>query len=121
MHIELMKLFVEFIISKRVEAILLHKLMISNAFPDLKMSTNEPTNEQSFFKMENEVAKKVGLIKIYNAIQVNPGEFEAERHYYPRVLNSTIHPLVASFFTLGNDRILTRYAHLVNLRQYRQI
>jgi hypothetical protein len=43
---------------------------------------------------------------------VGQGEFEAEAHYYPRVLNATIHPLVASFFSLGNDRILARYSHL---------
>lgn len=43
---------------------------------------------------------------------VQAGDFEAERHYYPRVLNAQIHPLVASFFALGNERIVRRYAHL---------
>lgn len=43
---------------------------------------------------------------------ISANEFEPEKHYYPRVLNSNIHPLVASFFTLGNDRILARYTHL---------
>lgn len=43
---------------------------------------------------------------------VNQGEFEAEKHYYPRVLNAHIHPLVASFFSLGNIRILARFTHL---------
>lgn len=47
-----------------------------------------------------------------NAALIGQGEFEAEAHYYPRVLNATIHPLVASFFSLGNDRILARYSHL---------
>lgn len=52
--------------------------------------------------------KKTGL----SAVQINGGEFEAEKHFYPRVLNAHIHPLVASFFSLGNTRILTRYTHL---------
>lgn len=43
---------------------------------------------------------------------VYPGEFEAEKHFYPRVLNANIHPMVTSFMTLGNERILKRYVHL---------
>lgn len=42
----------------------------------------------------------------------SPGEFEASEHYYPRVLNATLHPLVKSFLALGSDRIAARYAHL---------
>jgi len=56
------------------------------------------------------------------ATLVHPGEFESENHFYPRVLNATIHPLVASFFQLGNERIMARYAHLnpqVNLDKLR--
>jgi len=40
------------------------------------------------------------------------GEFEPEKHFYPRVLNAQLHPLVRSFLTLGNDRIAERYVHL---------
>lgn len=43
---------------------------------------------------------------------VELGEFESEQHFYPRVLNAQIHPLVQSFFTLGNERIIARYTHL---------
>lgn len=43
---------------------------------------------------------------------VQPGSFEPERHYYPRVLNAEMHPLVRSFLSLGNERILQRYVHL---------
>ena len=50
--------------------------------------------------------------KTRNSRPVSPGEFEAEAHFYPRVLNATIHPLVGSFFSLGNERILARYSHL---------
>jgi hypothetical protein len=44
--------------------------------------------------------------------QVSQGEFEPEQHFYPRVLNAQIHPLIQSFFTLGNERIIARYTHL---------
>ncbi|SAL95646.1 hypothetical protein [Absidia glauca] len=43
---------------------------------------------------------------------ISQGEFESDRHFYPRVLNAQIHPLVQSFFSLGNDRIIARYTHL---------
>ncbi|KAI9104091.1 hypothetical protein DFS34DRAFT_691511 [Phlyctochytrium arcticum] len=59
-----------------------------------------------------------------NARPVYSGDFEPERHFYPRVLNANIHPLVASFFSLGNERIIARYTHLnpqVNLEALRGI
>ncbi|KAJ1935727.1 hypothetical protein EC988_008398, partial [Linderina pennispora] len=40
------------------------------------------------------------------------GDFEQANHFYPRVLNAQIHPLVSSFFQLGNERIIARYVHL---------
>ena len=43
---------------------------------------------------------------------VRAGEFEPALHFYPKVLNAQIHPLVASFFQLGNERIVARYSHL---------
>ncbi|TPX61167.1 hypothetical protein PhCBS80983_g01288 [Powellomyces hirtus] len=52
--------------------------------------------------------KKTG----FDARPIHSGEFEPERHFYPRVLNANIHPLVASFFALGNERIVARYTHL---------
>lgn len=39
---------------------------------------------------------------------MEPGSFSAEASYYPRVLNSQIHPTVASFFSMGNARIASR-------------
>ena len=45
-------------------------------------------------------------------VVVAPGEFEPPRHFYPKVLNAQLHPLVRSFLLLGNDRILQRYCHL---------
>ncbi len=55
---------------------------------------------------------------------IHPGNFDPENHFYPRVINAQIHPMVSSFMSLGNDRIAIRYCHLhprVNaetLRQY---
>ena len=41
-----------------------------------------------------------------------PGSFEPERHYYPKALNATIHPMVAFFLSLSEERIVARYCHL---------
>ena len=38
--------------------------------------------------------------------------FDLGAHYYPKVVNAHIHPLVRSFLSLGNERITERYAHL---------
>lgn len=44
--------------------------------------------------------------------RVVPGSFDAPRHYYPRVLNAQIHPLVRFFLSLDNERIVRRFVHL---------
>ncbi|KAJ3096302.1 hypothetical protein HDU97_006032 [Phlyctochytrium planicorne] len=71
--------------------------------PESTSSSVETTKDQVIKKK-----KKTGL----DAKPVLTGEFESERHFYPRVLNAHIHPLVSSFFSLGNERILARYTHL---------
>ncbi|MFK7929526.1 MAG: hypothetical protein AB8H79_15120 [Myxococcota bacterium] len=43
---------------------------------------------------------------------IEPGEFEPEEHFYPRVPNAALHPLVRAFLNLGNERIALRYSHL---------
>jgi hypothetical protein len=43
---------------------------------------------------------------------VQPGDFEPEEHFYPRVLNAQIHALVRYFLNLSNERIVLRYCHL---------
>ncbi len=43
---------------------------------------------------------------------VRPGTFEPERHFYPKALNATIHPLVRYLLSLDNERIVHRYCHL---------
>ncbi len=43
---------------------------------------------------------------------VTSGDFEAESHFYPRVLNAHIHPLVRNLMDMGRERIATRFCHL---------
>eukprot|EP01138_Halocafeteria_seosinensis_P006224 gb/GECG01006365.1/.p1 GENE.gb/GECG01006365.1/~~gb/GECG01006365.1/.p1 ORF type:complete len:530 (+),score=61.11 gb/GECG01006365.1/:1-1590(+) len=53
------------------------------------------------------IKQKIGKSKV-----VQPGSFEPENHFYPRVLNAQVHPMVSSFFSLGNERIIARYCHM---------
>ncbi|MFT5584956.1 MAG: hypothetical protein ACI9VR_002544 [Cognaticolwellia sp.] len=46
------------------------------------------------------------------SIWVKPGSYQAENHFYPRVPNAQLHPLVRHFLSLGNARIAQRYCHL---------
>ena len=48
----------------------------------------------------------------YNAKIVQPDSFDTEKHFYPRVLNAQLHPMVHSFMKLNNDTIVMRYTHL---------
>ena len=43
---------------------------------------------------------------------VQPNEFEPYKHWYPKALNATIHPMISFFLNLGQDRIITRYCHM---------
>jgi hypothetical protein len=45
-------------------------------------------------------------------IEGNNKVFKKESHFYPKVVNAKIHPLVASFFKLSNESIVTRYKQL---------
>mmetsp|Transcript_52510 Transcript_52510/g.132081 ORF Transcript_52510/g.132081 Transcript_52510/m.132081 type:complete len:512 (+) Transcript_52510:95-1630(+) len=44
--------------------------------------------------------------------RVQPGEFEDVNHFYTKVLNAQVHPLVSFFLSLSNERIISRYTHL---------
>ena len=46
------------------------------------------------------------------AAPVEPGSFEPRNHFYARVLNAQIHPLVSFFLRMSNRRIVNRYCHL---------
>ena len=41
-----------------------------------------------------------------------PGSFEGHKHWYPKALNATIHPMIQFFMNLGQERIVTRYCHM---------
>lgn len=43
---------------------------------------------------------------------VAPGAFEPQQHFYPRVLNAQIHPLVSYMMGLNMERVIERYCHL---------
>jgi hypothetical protein len=47
-----------------------------------------------------------------HAAVVAPGSFEPRNHFYSRVLNAQIHPLVAFFMRMSMRRIVNRYCHL---------
>lgn len=41
-----------------------------------------------------------------------PGDFRPENHFYPRVLNAQIHPIVSYFLKMSRDRLVNRFCHL---------
>ena len=43
---------------------------------------------------------------------IQPNSFEAEKHWYPKALNATIHPMMTFFLNLSKERIIQRYCHL---------
>jgi hypothetical protein len=43
---------------------------------------------------------------------VTPDHFEQEDHFYPKALNSQLHPMVGNFLNLNHERIIKRYNHL---------
>ncbi|MBS9524883.1 hypothetical protein KI659_12765 [Litoribacter alkaliphilus] len=47
-----------------------------------------------------------------NVHLVEPGDFEPADHWYPRALNSQIHPLVAAFLNLNHDQMAARFCRL---------
>ncbi|MCA9520763.1 MAG: hypothetical protein KC609_07315 [Myxococcales bacterium] len=50
--------------------------------------------------------------QVRHAAAVPPGSYQYEKHFYPRVLNAQLHPLVSFFLNLSNERIIHRYCHL---------
>ncbi|KAG5519906.1 hypothetical protein PMAC_000183 [Pneumocystis sp. 'macacae'] len=79
------------------------------------MSQTNEINENNTV-IEHFRSRKYALLK-------KPGDFESQECFYPRCLNAQIHPLVSSFFNLGNERIILRYCHLnpsVNEKRLRE-
>lgn len=55
---------------------------------------------------------------------IRPGEWEAHDHWYPKALNSTIHPMINFFLNLETERIISRYCHMhpmVNEQKLREL
>ena len=50
--------------------------------------------------------------QVQEVVAVQPGSFDVHAHYYARVLNAQMHPIVRTFLGLGNERIAKRYCHL---------
>lgn len=46
------------------------------------------------------------------ARKVNQGEFEADKHFYPRVLNAEVHSSIETFLSLSNDQMIARHTNL---------
>src|SRR5512147_2951216 len=44
--------------------------------------------------------------------RIEPGSFKAYKHWYPKALNATIHPMIQFFLNLDNQLIMDRYCHL---------
>jgi hypothetical protein len=44
--------------------------------------------------------------------QIVPNTFDANKHWYEKSLNATIHPTVSYFFNLTKEQIVKRYCHL---------
>lgn len=51
-------------------------------------------------------------VSVKSAECIQPGRFEPVRHFYPKVLNSQIHPMVRFFMGMSNERIVERIRHL---------
>lgn len=47
-----------------------------------------------------------------HAQRIEPDSFESQDHFYDRVLNAQMHPMVAHFLEMGPARIAERYIHL---------
>ncbi len=43
---------------------------------------------------------------------IKPGSFDNSKHWYPKALNATIHPMVSFFLNLDKEKIVSRYCHL---------
>jgi len=63
--------------------------------------------------VEKEVAvKPLKVHKKYFAEVVLPHTFDANRHYYPRIVNAKLHANLEEFLRLSNERIAARYCQL---------
>merc|ERR1711879_635957 len=81
------------------------------AYDPGKMETPKDVAENNKSEAEPTVAKP-HTKKAKYAVVVRQGSFEVDKHFYTKVLNAQIHPLVAHFMRMDNERIISRYTHL---------
>ncbi|KNC83945.1 hypothetical protein SARC_03809 [Sphaeroforma arctica JP610] len=75
--------------------------------------TEEKELRTSKLSAEQQAAVRIQSTKRSDKIrQISPDSFNPAAHFYPRVLNATVHPMVASFMNLSNKQIVKRYTHL---------
>ncbi|KAJ6641885.1 hypothetical protein Bhyg_06830, partial [Pseudolycoriella hygida] len=88
------------------------------------LQPNEPASNSTFAennkkslspKSKNALAAILPDIDFHrecSSREVDQGEFEAEKHFYPRVVNAEVHSLIETFLSLGNDRIVARHTNI---------
>ena len=69
-------------------------------------------NEDIFSLLSTPSGDELKVLPNKYGIQIEAGNFKSVNHFYPQVLNSKIHPLVAWFFSLGNERVINRYKQM---------
>jgi hypothetical protein len=62
--------------------------------------------------MSEEISAARAELEAGTSTLVHPGSFEPQRHFYPRVVNAQIHPLVAYVLRMSHARLIERYCHL---------
>lgn len=62
------------------------------------------------FRVPKLQKEKIAMKRHAQCIQ--PGSFSFEQHFYDRVRNATLHPMVSYFLRMTNPRIISRYCHL---------
>lgn len=63
------------------------------------------TGKEPLLKPKEEPVKRFAQI-------IEGSNFQPEKHFYPRVLNAQLHPMVQMFMKMGNKRIAQRYCHM---------
>lgn len=48
----------------------------------------------------------------HNIKIIMPGQFSVTEHYYQKVINAQLHPLLRYFFSLSQEQMVSRYCHL---------
>lgn len=59
-----------------------------------------------------EVGELPGTLIAARVRLVQPGHFNRRRHFYPKAVDALIHPTLATFLSLGNEGIISRYHSL---------